>query len=181
IEAAHRSGLPSTATVMFGHIETPESLARHMNVIRDLQERTGGITEFVPLSFVPDQTRLGRSHGITEMTMEDNLRHAAVYRLAIGRSVKSLQASWVKMGLDAAVESLDWGVNDLGGTLMEESITRMAGGKHGTGRTPTDLIAAAHKAGRPAAERTTLYRLREEYPLPLPEYAEWARQLAVAG
>ena len=115
------------------------------------------------------------------MTMEDNLRHAAVYRLAIGRSVKSLQASWVKMGLDAAVESLDWGVNDLGGTLMEESITRMAGGKHGTGRTPTDLIAAAHKAGRPAAERTTLYRLREEYPLPLPEYAEWARQLAVAG
>ncbi|MCX6394360.1 MAG: 5-amino-6-(D-ribitylamino)uracil--L-tyrosine 4-hydroxyphenyl transferase CofH [Solirubrobacterales bacterium] len=181
IEASHRAGLPSTATVMFGHIETPESLARHMNVIRDLQERTGGITEFVPLSFVPDQTRLGRSHGITEMTMEDNLRHAAVYRLAIGRSIKSLQASWVKMGLEAAVESLDWGVNDLGGTLMEESITRMAGGKHGTGRSPTDLIAAAHKAGRPAAERTTLYGLREEYPLPLPEYAEWARQLAVAG
>ena len=181
IEAAHAAGLPSTSTVMFGHIETPASLATHMNVIRDIQERTGGITEFVPLSFVPDQTRLGRSMGIIEMSQEENLRHAAVFRLSLGRSIRNLQASWVKMGLEAATESLAWGVNDLGGTLMEESITRMAGGKHGTLRTPSDLIWAAHRAGRPAAERTTLYGIRDEYPLPLPDFAEWTRQLAVAA
>jgi len=181
IEAAHAAGLRSTSTVMFGHIETPESLARHMRVIRGIQQRTGGITEFVPLSFVPFQTRLGRSRGITEISTADNLRHTAVFRLALGRSVQNLQASWVKMGLEGATEALRWGVNDLGGTLMEESITRMAGGQHGTRLDPDDLIAAAHNAGRPAAERSTLYGIRETYPLPLPGYAEWAANLAVAA
>ena len=181
VAAAHRVGLPSTATVMFGHIETPLSLGRHMNAIRDLQESTGGITEFVPLSFVPDQTRLGRSHGITAMPTEEALRSASVFRLALGRSIRNLQASWVKIGLEGAAESLKWGVNDLGGTLMEESITRMAGGSHGTRRDPEDLIAAAHSVGRPAAERTTLYVVRDEYPLPMPDLAEWTHQLAVAA
>ena len=181
VAAAHRVGLPSTATVMFGHIETPMSLGRHMNAIRDLQESTGGITEFVPLSFVPDQTRLGRSHGITAMPTEEALRSASVFRLALGRSIRNLQASWVKIGLEGAAESLKWGVNDLGGTLMEESITRMAGGAHGTRRDPEDLIAAAHSVGRPAAERTTLYVVRDEYPLPMPDLAEWTHQLAVAA
>ena len=167
IEAAHNAGLRSTATVMFGHIETPQSLARHMTVIRDIQERTGGITEFVPLSFVPHQTRLGRTYGITPLSLEDNLRHTAVFRLALGETVTNLQASWVKMGLDAATESLRWGVNDLGGTLMEESITRMAGGEHGTALLPEDLIAAAHRAGRPAAERSTLYAQLHCHPLPV--------------
>jgi len=136
-------------------------------VIRDLQQRTGGITEFVPLSFVPHQTRLGRSYGITPLTLEDNLRHTAVFRVALGSSIPNLQASWVKMGLDAATESLRWGVNDLGGTLMEESITRMAGGEHGTALLPEDLIGAAHRAGRPAAERSTLYSIITEHSLPL--------------
>jgi hypothetical protein len=102
IEASHRAGLRSTATVMFGHIEEPWELAEHLRVVRELQERTGGFTEFVPLSFIPFQTLLGRTHGVEELSREENLKHTAVFRLALGRTVPSLQASWVKMGLDAA-------------------------------------------------------------------------------
>jgi FO synthase len=165
VEASHAAGLRSTATVMFGHIEEPWELAEHMRVVRELQERTGGITEFVPLSFIPFQTLLGRTHGVQEISREENLKHTAVFRLALGRTVASLQASWVKMGIDAATEALRWGVNDLGGTLMEESISRLAGSYHGTRLDPHELVAAAHRAGRPAAERTTLYEIRRRYPL----------------
>ncbi|HVA20018.1 MAG TPA: 5-amino-6-(D-ribitylamino)uracil--L-tyrosine 4-hydroxyphenyl transferase CofH [Solirubrobacteraceae bacterium] len=165
IEASHAEGLRSTATVMFGHIEEPHELAEHMRVVRDLQERTGGFTEFVPLSFIPFQTLLGRVHGVQEITPEENLKHTAVFRLALGETVASLQASWVKMGLDLATEALRWGVNDLGGTLMEESISRMAGSTHGVRLEPEDLIGAAHRAGRPAAERTTLYDIRRRHEL----------------
>jgi FO synthase len=167
IEASHAAGLRSTATVMFGHVEEPWELAEHMRVIRELQERTGGITEFVPLSFIPFQTLLGRTHGVQEISREENLKHTAVFRLALGRTIASLQASWVKMGLEAATESLRWGVNDLGGTLMEESISRLAGSYHGTRLDPDQLVAAAHEAGRPAAERTTLYEIRRRYELPV--------------
>ncbi len=163
IEACHRAGLRSTSTVMFGHIEEPWELARHMRVVRELQERTGGITEFVPLSFIPFQTMLGRTHGIEEISREDNLKHTAAFRLALGRSIKNLQASWVKMGIDAATESLRWGVNDLGGTLMEENISRMAGSQHGVRLEPDDLIGAARAAGRTPAQRTTLYEIVETY------------------
>ncbi len=165
IEAAHRAGLRSTVTVMFGHVEEPWELAEHMRVVRSLQERTGGFTEFVPLSFIPYHTLLGRTHGIDELSREENLKHTAAFRLALGRTIPSLQASWVKMGLDAATESLRWGVNDLGGTLMEESISRMAGSQHGVRLEPSDLIGAAHAAGRPAAERDTLYGIRRRYPV----------------
>jgi FO synthase len=163
IEASHAAGLRSTSTVMFGHIEEPWELAEHMRVIRALQERTGGITEFVPLSFIPFHTMLGRTHGIEEITREENLKHTAVFRLALGRSIRNVQASWVKMGLDAATEALRWGVNDLGGTLMEESISRMAGSYHGTMLTVEDLIGAAHAAGRPAVQRDTLYGVLQTY------------------
>jgi FO synthase len=166
IEASHAAGLRSTSTVMFGHIEEPWELAEHMRIVRELQERTGGITEFVPLSFIPFMTLLGRTHGVEEISREENLKHTAAFRLALGRTIPNLQASWVKMGLDAATEALRWGVNDLGGTLMEESISRMAGSYHGVRLEPADLIGAAHRAGRPAAERTTLYGLRREHPLP---------------
>jgi FO synthase len=165
IEASHNAGLRSTSTVMFGHIEEPWELAEHMRVIRELQERTGGITEFVPLSFIPFQTLLGRTHGVEEISREENLKHTAVFRLALGRTIGSLQASWVKMGIETATESLRWGVNDLGGTLMEESISRLAGSYHGTRLDPDQLVAAAHEAGRPAAERSTLYEVRRRYPL----------------
>ena len=166
IEASHRAGLRSTATVMFGHIEEPWELAEHMRVIRTVQERTGGITEFVPLSFIPFQTLLGRTHGVAEISPEDNLKHTAVFRLALGKTIQNLQASWVKMGLATATEALRWGVNDLGGTLMEESISRLAGSQHGVKLDPPDLINAAHNATRPAAERTTLYTIRRRYELP---------------
>jgi FO synthase len=163
IEASHRAGLRSTSTVMFGHIEEPRELARHMRVIRALQERTGGITEFVPLSFIPFNTMLGRTHGIEEISMAENLKHTAAFRLALGRTIPNLQASWVKMGLEGATEALRWGVNDLGGTLMEENISRMAGSQHGVRLTPEQLIAAARAAGREPAQRTTLYEIIETY------------------
>ncbi|HET7416321.1 MAG TPA: 5-amino-6-(D-ribitylamino)uracil--L-tyrosine 4-hydroxyphenyl transferase CofH [Solirubrobacterales bacterium] len=163
IEASHRAGLRSTSTVMFGHIEEPRELARHMRVIRALQERTGGITEFVPLSFIPFNTMLGRTHGIEEISIEENLKHTAAFRLALGRSIPNMQASWVKMGLEGATEALRWGVNDLGGTLMEENISRMAGSQHGVRLEPEQLIAAARAAGREPAQRTTLYEIIETY------------------
>ena len=163
IEACHRSGLRSTSTVMFGHIEEPSELARHMRVVRELQERTGGITEFVPLSFIPYNTLLGRTHGVEEISRADNLKHTAAFRLALGKTITNLQASWVKMGLDAATESLRWGVNDLGGTLMEENISRMAGSRHGVRLDPEQLIGAARRAGRTPAQRTTLYEIVETY------------------
>jgi FO synthase len=136
-----------------------------MRVVRELQERTAGFTEFVPLSVIPFHTMLGRTHGIEEISREENLKHTAVFRLALGKTITNLQASWVKMGLDAATEALSWGVNDLGGTLMEESISRMAGSYHGTLLEPEQLIGAAHAAGRPAAQRDTLYAVLERYPL----------------
>jgi FO synthase len=168
IEASHAAGLRSTSTVMFGHIEEPWELAEHMRVIRELQERTGGITEFVPLSFIPFHTLLGRTHGVEEISREENLKHTAIFRLALGKTIRNLQASWVKMGIDVATEALTWGVNDLGGTLMEENISRLAGSYHGVKLDPEDLIAAAHRAGRPAAERSTLYDIRHEHPLRVP-------------
>jgi FO synthase len=165
MEASAAAGFATSATVMFGHVEEPWELAEHMRVVRGLQERTGAFNEFVPLSFIPFHTLLGRTHGIEEISREENLKHTAAFRLGLGKTVTNLQASWVKMGLDAATEALRWGVNDLGGTLMEESISRMAGSYHGVKLDPDDFIGAAHAAGRPAAERTTLYDIRRRYEL----------------
>jgi FO synthase len=163
MEASAAAGFATSATVMFGHVEEPWELAEHMRVVRGVQERTGAFNEFVPLSFIPFHTLLGRTHGIEEISREENLKHTAAFRLALGKTVRSLQASWVKMGLDAATEALRWGVNDLGGTLMEESISRMAGSYHGVKLEPEDFIGAAHAAGRPAAERTTTYGIRRRF------------------
>jgi FO synthase len=181
IEASHRAGLRSTSTVMFGHIEEPRELARHMRVVRGLQERTGGITEFVPLSFIPFNTMLGRTHGIEEIGMAENLKHTAAFRLALGRSITNLQASWVKMGLEGATEALRWGVNDLGGTLMEENISRMAGSQHGVRLEPAQLIEAARAAGRVPAQRTTLYEIVEAYASDRPREAATAAVLDVSA
>jgi FO synthase len=163
MEASASAGLATSVTVMFGHIEEPWELAEHMRVVRGFQERTYAFNEFVPLSFIPFQTMLGRTHGIEEISREENLKHTAVFRLALGKTIKNVQASWVKMGLDAATESLSWGVNDLGGTLMEESISRMAGSQHGVKLDPEDLIAAAKRAGRTPAQRDTVYNLLATY------------------
>ena len=163
MEASAGHGLATSVTVMFGHIEEPWELAEHMRVVRSFQERTGAFNEFVPLSFIPFQTMLGRTHGIEEISREENLKHTAVFRLALGKTIKNVQASWVKMGLDAATESLRWGVNDLGGTLMEESISRMAGSQHGVKLDPEDLIGAAKRAGRTPVQRDTLYKSLATY------------------
>ena len=157
---------------MFGHIEEPWELAEHMRVIRELQERTGGITEFVPLSFIPFHTLLGRTHGVEEISREENLKHTAVFRLALGRTIRNVQASWVKMGLDTATEALRWGVNDLGGHAdggVDQPPGRQL--RTATRLDPPDLIGAAHAAGRPAAERTTLYEIRRRFPLPAAQEA----------
>ena len=109
------------------------------------------------------QTLLGRTHGIEEISNAENLKHTAAFRLALGRTIPNLQASWVKMGLGAATEALRWGVNDLGGTLMEENISRMAGSQHGVKLEPEQLIEAARAGGREPAQRTTLYEIVETY------------------
>jgi FO synthase len=106
---------------------------------------------------------LGRTHGIEEIGERENLKHTAAFRLALGGTIPNLQASWVKMGLGAATEALRWGVNDLGGTLMEENISRMAGSQHGVRLEPEQLIEAARAAGRVPAQRTTLYEIVETY------------------
>src|SRR5436305_10964543 len=167
MEASQAAGFATSATVMFGHIEEPWELAEHMRVVRELQERAGAFNEFVPLSFIPFHTLLGRTHGIEEISREENLKHTAVFRLALGRSVKNVQASWVKMGLDAATEALRWGVNDLGGTLMEESISRMAGSYHGPTVRVQHPVGAAHAAGAAPVQRGTLYGIRQRYELPV--------------
>jgi FO synthase len=158
VEAAHRLGIPTTATVMFGHVDSPASWARHLEVVRRLQERTGGFTEFVPLPFVHMEAPLYRQGRARPGPTWDEvvLLHAAA-RLALDGLVGNIQASWVKLGLDGAAALLGAGVNDLGGTLVEESISAAAGAAHGSGVSAADLRRVIRRAGRGPAQRTTLY------------------------
>ena len=158
VRTAHEMGIRSTSTILFGHIEKPIHVAAHLRVLRDLQAQTGGITEFIPLVFVPYRTPLGRTHGIREMVAKEEVFLLyAVSRLFFGRLIPNLQTSWVKLGLDTAVESFDYGVNDLGGTLMSENITRLAGGRHGQVMTLDGMVRAIAGAGRTPVRRDTLY------------------------
>jgi len=158
VRTAHEMGIRSTSTILFGHIEKPVHIARHMAVLREIQAATGGITEFIPLPFVPYRTPLGQAHGIREMApKEDVFLLYAAARLFFARLIPNLQTSWVKLGLDVAVESFNYGVNDLGGTLMEENITRTAGGRHGQALTLGEMAAAIRSAGRTPVRRDTLY------------------------
>lgn len=158
VRTAHELGIKSTSTSLFGHIERPEHVARHLRLLRDLQADTGGITEYIPLIFVPYQTPLGRARGITEMIpKEDVFLHYAVARLFFGRLIPNVQSSWVKLGLDVATEAFNYGVNDLGGTLLSENITRCAGGKHGQALTLDQMAGVIRRAGRTPVRRDTLY------------------------
>jgi FO synthase len=158
VRAAHRLGIRSTSTILIGHLERPEHVARHLAILRDLQAETGGITEYIPLIFVPYRTPLARSHGIREMMpKEDVFLHYAVARLFLADLIPNVQVSWVKLGLEAATESFSCGVNDLGGTLLSENITRAAGGRHGQALTPAEMVAAIRRAGRIPVRRDTLY------------------------
>lgn len=158
MRTAHRVGLRSTATIMFGHVDSYTHWARHLLRIRDLQDDTGGFTEFVPLPFVHMEAPIWRKgQARSGPSYREALLMHAVARLALHPSIPNIQASWVKLGPDGAVAALQAGANDLGGTLMDESITRAAGGLNGQLCDPERMAALARAAGRPAARRSTVY------------------------
>jgi len=158
METAHRVGLRSTATIMFGHVDGYEHWARHLVRLRDLQQRTDGFTEFVPLPFVHMEAPLWRQgRARSGPVFREALLMHAIARVALHPLIKHVQTSWVKMGPDGAALALRAGVDDLGGTLMNESITRAAGGANGQEMTVERLHALAAAVGRRAWQRTTLY------------------------
>jgi FO synthase len=158
VAAAHRVGLRTTATIMFGHIERPVSLARHILLIRDLQERTGGFTEFVPLPFVHMEAPIFlKGKARKGPTWREVVLMHAVVRLALHPLIPNVQVSWVKLGREGAGRLLNAGANDLGGTLMNESISRAAGNQHGQEMPPEVMEALISDAGRIPQQRTTLY------------------------
>ena len=159
MRAAHGIGLKSTATIMFGHVDQPHHWARHLLRIRSLQAETGGFTELVPLPFVHMEAPLWRKgQSRSGPTLREALLMHAVGRLALHPLIPNIQASWVKMGPEGATLCLDAGANDLGGTLLHESITRAAGGVNGQLLDAAHIESLARGIGRPAAQRTTLYR-----------------------
>jgi 7,8-didemethyl-8-hydroxy-5-deazariboflavin synthase CofH subunit len=166
IGTAHSLGLRTSATIMYGHIEGARERCLHLLRLRDLQRRTGGFTELVPLSLIsdpakPERRRLKRAIGI-----KDVLKMHAIARLALAKDLPNIQVSWVKEGLEAAQVCLRSGANDLGGTLMNESISASAGAKNGELMRPGELRAAIRAAGFIPAQRDTLYRIRRQFDNP---------------
>jgi FO synthase len=158
MRTAHGVGLRSTATMMFGHIERPRNQAKHLLAVRDLQRETGGFTEFVPLPFVADEAPIAlRGSARSGPTFEEVVVVHAASRLILDPFIPHIQASWVKLGPEGARALLAAGVDDLGGTLMNESISRAAGAAHGQECPPEVMEAAIRAAGRTPAQRTTLY------------------------
>ena len=158
MEAAHNVGFRTTATIMYGHVDQPQHWARHLIRVRDLQKRTGGFTEFVPLPFVHMEAPLylkGRAR--RGPTFREAILVHAVARLALHPHIANIQASWVKLGHEGVIAALNAGCNDLGGTLMNESITRAAGAAHGQETSPQRMIAMIEAAGRTPRQRTTTY------------------------
>jgi len=162
VTTAHAIGLPTTSTIMFGHIEDDAQRLRHIELLRTIQLETRGFTEFVPLSFVFEEAPMykrGLVGGLRPGPTEDDVvRLFAIARLMLGASFKNIQVSWVKEGFARARRLLGCGANDLGGTLMNESISTAAGAAHGQLATPSTLRRLARESGRTPAERTTLYR-----------------------
>jgi FO synthase len=159
IATAHRVGLKTTATIMFGHVDTPRHWARHLLRLRALQAQTGGFTEFVPLPFVPMETPIHlRGQCRLGPTFREAVLMHAVARLALHPLFANIQTSWVKMGPQGAAACLNAGANDLGGTLMNESITRAAGAAHGQEMPPDAMEKLIRALGRAPWQRTTLYR-----------------------
>lgn len=159
MEAAHGVGIRTTATLMFGHVEEPKHWARHLLRIRALQAKTGGFTEFVPLPYVHMESPLWlRGQARSGPSLRESVLMHAVSRLVLHPLIPNIQASWVKMGREGAGLCLQAGANDLGGTLMYESITRAAGGSNGQLLDDPDLLAIAASVGRPLQQRSTLYK-----------------------
>ncbi|MFT3759247.1 5-amino-6-(D-ribitylamino)uracil--L-tyrosine 4-hydroxyphenyl transferase CofH [Thauera sp.] len=169
MEIAHEVGIRSTATIMFGHVEEPRHWARHLLAIRALQARTGGFTEFVPLPFVHMESPLWHKGGARSgPTLREAVLMHAVARLVLHPLIPNIQTSWVKMGATGAALCLQAGANDLGGTLMYESITRAAGGANGQSMETGDLRAIAASCGRPLQQRSTLYEVLPQNAAGLP-------------
>lgn len=165
IDSAHRLGLPTTATIMFGHVDSPAHWAEHLLALRGQQERSGGFTEFVPLPFVAAEAPLYRRGRCRPgPTFREVLLMHAVARLVLDGAINNIQASWVKLGQAGVAATLEAGVNDVGGTLMNESITRAAGAEHGQEWPPNELQTFLEACNRPAWLRSTLYE-------PVPERA----------
>ncbi len=159
ISAAHRAGMRTTSTIMYGHVETSLAWARHLLVLRDLQAETGGLTEFVALPFVHMEAPMYlRGLARKGPTYREAILMHAVARLVLHPLIPNIQASWVKLGPEGAIASLNAGASDMGGTLMNESISRAAGTQHGQEMPPEDMEALIRRAGRAPLQRDTLYR-----------------------
>lgn len=158
VTTAHQVGLRSSSTMMYGHVDNPRHWVGHLNVLREIQDRTGGFTEFVPLPFVHQSSPLYLAGAARPgPTHRDNRAVHALARIMLHGRISQIQTSWVKLGVERTQVMLNGGANDLGGTLMEETISRMAGSEHGSAKTVAELVAIAEAIGRPARQRTTDY------------------------
>lgn len=161
VSTAHEVGLRSSSTMMYGHVDTPAHWVGHLNVLRGIQDRTGGFTEFVPLPFVHQSSPLYLAGAARPgPTHRDNRAVHALARIMLHGRISHIQTSWVKLGAERTQVMLNGGANDLGGTLMEETISRMAGSQFGSSKTVAELVAIAEGIGRPARQRTTTYTTR---------------------
>ena len=167
ITTAHDLGIPTTSTIMYGHIETPEHVVRHIDLIRDIQKATGGFTEFVPLSFVHNEAPMyfhrlldGVRSGATGMEV---LKIHAISRIMLNNWIPNLQVSWVKEGIRLSQMLLGSGVNDMGGSLINESISTAAGAQHGQLLRPSEFRRIIREADRIPAERFTTYQIRKMF------------------
>jgi 7,8-didemethyl-8-hydroxy-5-deazariboflavin synthase CofH subunit len=164
ITTAHELGIPSTSTMMYGHVEEPADWVRHILLLRSIQKRTGGFTEFVPLGFIHPNTRLFRKGGARPGAhYEEHLCVHALARVLLHRSIPNIQVSWVKLGFQTSLACMASGANDFGGTLMEESISKAAGATFGESVSPEEFRSKIRSINRVPAERTTTYRFRKTF------------------
>jgi CofH subfamily radical SAM domain protein len=161
VTTAHELGIPSTSTMMYGHVEESADWVRHILLLRAIQKRTGGFTEFVPLGFIHEKTRLFQHGGARAgAERDDHLRVHALSRVLLHGAIKNIQVSWVKLGFQLSLDCLNAGANDFSGTLMEESISKAAGANFGEFVEPAEFRRMIRSIGRTPAERTTSYKLR---------------------
>ena len=167
IKYAHYIGIPTTSTIMYGHIESPSDRAKHLILLRSIQKETGGFTEFVPLSFVHTEAPMYSRHTVPGLragaTGNEVLIMHAVARIALNRHINNIQVSWVKEGLRMSQVLLGAGANDFGGTLINESISTSAGSSYGQILKPKEIRSAIRSAGKIPAQRSTSYRLLKTY------------------
>jgi len=164
VTTAHAVGLRSSSTLMYGHIETPRHVAEHLGLLREIQKRTGGFTEFVPLGFIHERNTLfNHMHARPGPSVQEDLRILAVGRLFLRPWITNLQVSWVKMGPKLAQLGIQCGANDFGGTLMEESISRESGSAFGENLPPEEMRRLIREAGRVPVERSTRYAILRRF------------------